>query len=92
MVFWISSESIPREGDSIPKEKAREMLRNGENILPQKIKETSFDDKHKCTILIYHFEQNEVDNKAILLETSPISGIKHFTCSKLQEAIENRQP
>lgn len=86
-VFIITSHPFYQSDNSISSIMVLEWLRSGLNRLPDVIGKLEYTNIHKCTALIYEFEQAESFQRAILKIPSNLSGKEHLEKAMILEYL-----
>lgn len=87
LVFLFTDINLRSNNDFASESDAKKWLNNGFSDLPNELKNTTFTNKYRCTLLVYHYEK-QPGSEAKMLTPSDLSGKKHFINSALVNYIK----
>jgi hypothetical protein len=86
LVFLFTDINLSSNNDLATESDARKWLNNGFSDLPIELKNKTFTNNYRCTLLVYHYEKLP-GSEAKMLIPSDLSGRKHFINSTLANYI-----
>jgi hypothetical protein len=87
IVFIVSPHPFSQADVEVSRDEAIAWLGSGLDRLPDEIGQLEYTERHKCTALIYEFDQSNPDEPVEFKEPSDLQGRTHLVKAKLWEAL-----
>jgi hypothetical protein len=90
ITFIVTSVPIQQSNERLSRDRAMELVSTGADRLSEGIRNQVFSGNHRCTALIYEFEQRTPDHAAEFVTPSRLDGTVHLRRSGILTALEGR--